>query len=147
MKQLLTAILPLVISGVLFAQGDPTDTPTTRALSALLPMRDQARQGQWLRHQADDAEFAGWLARQEEFSGFARWVAAQSDQSAFAAWLVVQQQDAGKAVFASYLRQPDVLLAVRSIQGHPNYGGNAFEAIRLNLWLQVARGEALPQSR
>ena len=135
------------MSGAPFAQGDPTDTPTTRALSALLPLRDQARQGQWLRHQADDAQFAGWLARQQEFSGFARWVAAQSDQSAFAAWLVAQQQDAGKAVFASYLGQPEVLLGARRAYARPNYGGNAFEAARRNLWLQFARGEAQPYTR
>lgn len=144
MKQLLTAILPLVLSGILFAQDDPTDTPTTRALTALLPMRDQARYGQWLRHQADSAKFAAWLAVQKEQSEFARWVAAQHDQSAFAAWVMAQQKDAGRAVFAYYLAKPELLLGVRHTCERPNYGGNAFEPVRRNLWLRVARGESLP---
>ncbi len=128
----LAAIAAMLASGVvLHAQDDPTDTPTTRALSALLPLRDQARHGEWLRHQAAEAQFAAWLARQSEESAFARWVASQ-------------QKDAGKAVFASYLGQPDVLLGARRTHDRPNYGGNAFEAIRRDIWLRVARGESLP---
>jgi hypothetical protein len=144
----LAAILVLVTSGVLFAQADtndPTDTPTVRALTALLPLRDQALHGEWLRHQASEAQFAEWLSRQNESSEFARWVAAQSQQSAFAGWLMAQKQSAGKGVFASCLGSPDLLLGVRSSYARPNYGGNAFEAVRRNLWLQVARGEALPR--
>ena len=127
----LLLITALSMSGVLHAQDDPTDTPTTRALTALLPMRDQARYGQWLRHQADSAKFAAWLA-------------GQSEQSEFANWLSAQQQIAAKAVFAYYLAQPQMLLGVRRTFDHPNYGGNAFEPIRQNLWLRVARGESLP---
>lgn len=130
MRLLLASLTAVVMSGVLYAQGAPTDTPTIRALTALLPLRDQARYGQWLQRQAGEAKFAEWLTRQDQQSAFARRVA-------------VQQKDAGKAVFASYLGQPGVLLGARSTHDRPNYGGNAFESIRHDIWLRVARGQAL----
>ena len=134
MKRLAAIIALFASGGVLHAQDDPTDTPTTRALSALLPLRDQARHGDWLRYQADEAQFAEWLSWQREQSGFARWLAAQ-------------QQAAAKAVFASYLGQPELLLGVLRAHGRPNYAGNAFEPVRRNLWLDVAEGQPLPAPR
>ena len=118
-----TAAIAALLASVaaLLAQGDPADTPTVRALSALLPMRDDALYARWLHRQADEAKFA--------------------------AWLDAQQQAAAKAVFASYLGQPELLLGVLRAYGRPNYAGNAFEPVRRNLWLDVAEGQPLPAPR
>ena len=161
------------MSGVLFAQGDPTDTPTVRALTGLLPLRRQADYGVWLSRQARDARFAEWLGTQAseaqfaEWLGtqaseaqfadwlgsqagnakFARWLGAQANEAQFAEWLGAQTKDARKARFVYALSQPAILLGTRDEAAKLNYGGNAFEPIRLNLWLQFARGEALPHFR
>ena len=118
----LAAIAALLASGAVSpAQDDPADTPTTRALAALLPMRDDALYARWLQRRAEDAKFA--------------------------AWLDAQQQAAAKAVFASYLGRPELLLGVMRAYGRPNYAGNAFEPVRRNLWLDVAEGQPLPAPR
>jgi hypothetical protein len=113
----LAAIL-IVMAGVLFAQtntNDPADTPTVRALVALLPLRDQANYGRWLAVQAHDAQFASWLG--------------------------AQTKGIGPAKFAAALGQPALLLQVREAVDRPNYGGNAYEAERKMLWLRVAEGK------
>ena len=118
----LAAIAALLASGAVSpAQDDPADTPTTRALAALLPIRDDALYAQWLHRRADEAKFASWLE--------------------------AQQQAAAKAVFASYLGQPELLLGVLRAHNRPNYAGNAFEPVRRNLWLDVAEGQPLPAPR
>jgi hypothetical protein len=60
----LAATILLVMSGVLFAQNtnDPTDTPTVSALTALLPLRDQANYGRWLVGQTKSAGTAKFVA-------------------------------------------------------------------------------------
>jgi hypothetical protein len=118
----LAAAILVVMSGVLFAQtntNDPTDTPTVRALTALIPMRQQANYGLWL-------------------SGQAR-------QSLFAQWLEAQTTEARKARFVSALGQPQVLLGTRAAADKPNYGGNAFAPLQRTLWLRMARGESVAE--
>lgn len=61
----LAAAILVAMSGVLFAQtntNDPTDTPTVRALSALLPLRQQALYGMWLEAQTGEARKAAFVA-------------------------------------------------------------------------------------
>jgi hypothetical protein len=117
----LAAAIFIVMSGVLFAQdtNDPTDTPTVRALTALLPLRDQANYG--------------------------RWLVGQNKQSQFAEWIEAQTRRIGPAKFSAALSQPALLLQVKEDVDRPNYVGNAFEEIRKTLWLRLARGESIQQ--
>jgi hypothetical protein len=128
----LVATILLVMSGVLFAQdtNDPTDTPTVRSLTALLPLRDQANYGRWLVGQNKQAQFAEWLMRQDK-------------EAQFAEWLKEQIKGIGPAKFAAALSQPALLLQVKEDVDRPNYEGNAFEEVRKNAWLRFARGESI----
>ncbi len=114
------AVALLASGAASLAQGDPDDTPAARALSALLPVRDDALYARWLQRRAEEAKFASWLE--------------------------AQRQAAAKAVFASYLGRPELLLGVMRAHDRPNYNGNAFEPVRRSLWLDVARGEPLPKT-
>jgi hypothetical protein len=114
----LATILVLALAAVALGQtNDPTDTPTVRALTALIPLKKQAV--------------------------FAEWLALQGHQAAFAEWLAGQVELGGKAKFAMFLATPEDLLATRALYERPNYGGNAFEAERKSMWLRLARGEEI----
>jgi hypothetical protein len=143
----LTSAILLVMSGALFAQtntNNPTDTPTVRALTALLPLRDQANYGRWLAAQGEQAKFAGWVAAQGKQAEFASWLEGQAYEAKFAGWVAAQTQNVGKARFVAALGNPELLLQVREDVNRPNYGGNALEAKRKALWLETAKGHITP---
>jgi hypothetical protein len=103
----LAAAVFIAMSGVLFAQtntNDPTDTPTVRALTALLELRERANNGKWITSQA---------------------------------------KNVNKARFVLFLKSPKALLEAKSLYERPNYGGNAFEAIRHTIWVRVAEGKPI----
>jgi hypothetical protein len=129
----LVAILVLALAAVALGQtNDPTDTPTVRALTALIPLKEQALRGQS-------------LAAQERQALFAKWLALQGHQAAFAEWLAGQVELGGKAKFAMFLATPEDLLATRALYERPNYGGNAFAPLQRTLWLRMARGESVAE--
>ena len=117
-----------IVCLVVPATGQPADPtindPTVAALTALLPLKEQAKFGLFLRESQERTKLGLFLKDNHDRTKFAGFLNAQGR-------------------FA-LLADKETLLRVKAEADRPNYGGNAAARTRNNLWKAIVEGRAVP---